>query len=146
MTASSGRVLYCEHNPDTRALMAILLERAGFEAVRAKTAGECLALAGRGGPFDLYLLGHTFPDASGVAVCEALRRFDPATPILLYSAGARPEERDAAIRAGAQDYLTKPEDLFEVADQVARWIAAKRAPPERGLPGPRERPRRRSRP
>jgi hypothetical protein len=37
-----------------------------------------------------------------------------------------PQERDAAMRAGAQDYLIKPDDLFNVAGHVAKWIAAKR--------------------
>jgi hypothetical protein len=37
-----------------------------------------------------------------------------------------PEEREAALRAGAQDYLVKPDDLFNVAGHVAKWVGAKR--------------------
>ena len=127
MPANKGRILYCEDHDDTRVLMTVLLERAGFEVTPAASGGECLVLAGSAGPFDLYLLDHTFPDASGLTVCESLRKFDAETPILFYSARALPQEQEAAMKAGAQDYLVKPNDLFGVADHVAKWITARRA-------------------
>jgi CheY-like chemotaxis protein len=48
---------------------------------------------------------------------------DAHTPILFYSGRAMPEEKEAAIKAGAQDYLIKPDDLFNVAGHAAKWIA-----------------------
>jgi CheY-like chemotaxis protein len=121
--ASQGHVLYVEDHDDTRILMTLMLERAGFRVTAVSNAKECLKLAGAGRQFDLYLLNHTFPDASGVTICEALREFDKDTPILFYSARAMQKEKDAAIKAGAQDYLIKPNDLFHVADHVAKWIS-----------------------
>lgn len=76
--------------------------------------------------FNLYLLDHTFPDASGVTICEALRGLDAETPILFYSGRAMLEEKEATLRAGAQDYLVKPDDLFNVAGYVAKWVSARR--------------------
>lgn len=99
-----------------------MLERAGFEVISATNGIDCLKLAKSGQHFDLYLLDHTFPDASGVTICESLRAFDSETPILFYSGRAMPQEKEAAIKAGAQDYLIKPDDLFNVADHVAKWI------------------------
>src|SRR5215213_1079792 len=127
MSIGKGHVLYCEDHDDTRILMTVLLERAGFQVTGVSNGADCLALA-HGGRFDLYLLDHTFPDASGVTICEALREFDPQTTILFYSGRAMPQEKEAALRAGAQDYLIKPQDLFHVADHVAKWIAAGRSP------------------
>jgi CheY-like chemotaxis protein len=123
---TKGHILYCEDHDDTRVLMTIMLERAGFQVTAARTGADCLKSAQSGQGFDLYLLDNTLPDMSGVALCAELRRYEADTPILFYSARAMLSEREEAIKAGAQDYLIKPDDLFTIADHVAKWVTAKR--------------------
>jgi DNA-binding response OmpR family regulator len=126
-TDTAGRVLYVEDHDDTRALMTMMLEHAGFKVIPAESAAQCLELAQTSDQrFDLYLLDHTFPDASGVSLCMLLREFDQTTPIIFYSSRALPQEKEAALKAGAQDYLVKPNDLFHVAQHVAKWIELSR--------------------
>jgi DNA-binding response OmpR family regulator len=118
------RILYVEDHDDTRVMMTFMLENEGFDVTTASTGAECMERV-RTEHFDLYLLNHTFPDASGVGLCIAIRETDAETPILFYSARAMQEEKDAAMKAGAQDYLIKPEDIFNVARHVRKWIAVK---------------------
>lgn len=122
-TKSQGHILYVEDHDDTRILMTHMLERAGFQVTSAEDARSALETAKSNPHFDLYLLDHTFPDASGVTICEAIREFDPVTPILFYSARAMPQEKEMAIRCGAQDYLIKPDDIFNVVEHIAKWIS-----------------------
>ncbi len=127
MDSTKGHVLYVEDHDDTRILMTLMMEQAGFRVTGVGSGAECLKEARRvGHPFDLYLLNHTFPDASGITICEMLREIDAETPILFYSGRALPQEKEAAIKAGAQDYLIKPADLFNVADHIAKWIEVRR--------------------
>ncbi|HLL77600.1 MAG TPA: response regulator [Pyrinomonadaceae bacterium] len=132
MEPTKGHILYVEDHEDTRVLMTIFLENAGYKVTPASNGRDALALA-RGGDFDLYLLNHTFPDVSGITLCEAIRELDAEAPIIFYSAHAMQREREAALRAGAQDYLIKPLDLFNIAEHVTKWIEAK---PKRAGRGP----------
>ena len=127
---ASGHVLYVEDHDDTRVLMKLMLEYEGFRVTSVENATACLKLIESDERFDLYLLNHTFPDASGVSLCKLIRERDAETPIIFYSSRAMPQEKEAAIDAGAQAYLTKPNDLFHVAQHVAKWINLKRQPDE----------------
>lgn len=122
MSNGGKHILYVEDHTDTRILMSLMLEEAGFR-VTPLTNGEEALKAAREGRFDLYLLDHTYPDVSGVTLCLAIREFDSQTPILFYSGRALPEEKQAALDAGAQDYLIKPDDLFNVTAHVAKWTS-----------------------
>ena len=116
------RILYAEDQDDTRTLVSMLLRTAGCEVVEAVTGAAFLKRLEGGEWFDLYLLDRALPDATGVALCRAVRAADAETPFLFYSARALREEREEALRAGASDYLVKPDETLQLPEHVARWI------------------------
>ena len=103
-----------EDNEDIGFLLYTLLRREGFDAVTTYTAADALMLAGRE-EFDLFILDTTLEAGSGLELCRALREAHPATPVIFYSAAAFDSDRQAALRAGAYTYVTKPgtEELLE---------------------------------
>jgi two-component system OmpR family response regulator len=76
--------------------------------------GLTLALAGR---YDVIVADRMLPYIDGLAVVQALRAQGIGTPILILSALAKVDDRVKGLRAGGDDYLTKP---FAFAELLAR--------------------------
>lgn len=115
------RILYVEDHDDTRALVSLLLRRAGFDVTESTNGDDALELAGRQG-FDLYVLDNSCPGLSGVALCRKIRETDAETPIIFCSGRALESEREEALEAGAQEYLIKPDDIFRVPERAAALV------------------------
>lgn len=122
MAASRARILCTEDDPDTRELITLVLSQHGFEAECAGDADSAIAMA-RSKHFDLYLIDSWLPGISGVGLCERLRDFDKATPILFYSGAAYDRDKEQARLVGAQGYLVKPADGDQLAAEISRLIA-----------------------
>ena len=121
MQTTKKRVFCAEDHDDTRQLLSLLLGQSDYEVEAAATIADGLQLA-REKRFDLYLLSGRFPDGSGVEMCRRIRRFDPTTPILFYSASAYEADRQSGISAGAQAYFNKPGDIFELVNIITQLI------------------------
>lgn len=117
MPTIKRRIMCAEPHEDTCALITMLLERQGHEVVAVKTVGDCLSLVADK-RFDLYMLDDSYIDGSGIELCKQLRRLTPQTPILFFSSSAFERDRRLGIEAGAQAYLTKPGDIFEIVQTV----------------------------
>jgi DNA-binding response OmpR family regulator len=117
MLPTKRRVLCAETHEDTCALITFLLEQQGHEVRAAKSFNECLELASHE-HFDLYMLDEGYTDGTSLDLCRKLRQLTPETPILFFSSAAFPRDRQAAMEAGAQAYLTKPADILEIAETV----------------------------
>jgi two-component system response regulator MprA len=68
--------------------------------------------------FDLIILDLMIPGINGMEVCKRYRAHGGATPILMLTAKAAVEEKEAGLDAGADDYLTKPFHLKELSARV----------------------------
>ncbi|MDY7220136.1 response regulator transcription factor [Denitrificimonas sp. JX-1] len=69
--------------------------------------------------YDLILLDLMLPDGHGVCFLKQLRSSGAVTPVIILSALDQVSERIAGLNAGADDYLIKPFDLFELSARVA---------------------------
>src|SRR5262249_23979063 len=76
--------------------------------------------------FDLYILDNWLPDRSGVELCRSIRKFDPDTPILFYSAAAYARHIREGLRARAQAYIVKPVFPNGLRHAIAQLMPAPR--------------------
>ncbi|MEM7246584.1 MAG: response regulator [Acidobacteriota bacterium] len=108
--APSGNVLLVEDNPANVRLFSMLLEKKGYTVVLAGTAEDGIEAAREHLP-DLIIMDLQLPgQIDGVEATRTLKAEDATKhiPIVVVSAHAFKEVRDAARAAGCDDFLTKP--------------------------------------
>jgi two-component system, OmpR family, KDP operon response regulator KdpE len=110
------KVLVIDDEETTVQLISMLLERRGYEVIKAYRAEDGLRRAYRTQP-DLVLLDIMMPDMDGWEVCRRLRELSDV-PIIFLT--ARSEIRDVVrgLEMGADDYIFKPYDNDELVARV----------------------------
>ena len=114
------RVLVVEDEADIAGLIKHTLERGGDVAAEVVTSGDEALKAAAEQPPDLIVLDLNLPVLGGLEVCRLLRA-RPATartPIIMLTARTSEADRVTGLDAGADDYITKPFSLRELAARV----------------------------
>lgn len=111
-----AHVLVVEDESDIALAIQVLLTRSGYEVHRAADGATALRAMHALQP-DLVLLDLGLPVKDGWEVLERLRDFSDV-PVLLLTASGRDEDKVRGLRAGADDYLTKPFNNAELAARV----------------------------
>jgi two-component system phosphate regulon response regulator PhoB len=121
MTALNQRILCIDDDNDTCELIKFVFEQTNFQITTCRTPNEGLQNARRDG-FGAIILDNRFAGTTGIDICREIRRFDAKTPIVLFSADARPSEKEKAYTAGANSYLVKPNDFEKLTETVISLI------------------------
>lgn len=124
-------ILYAEDNETVSRAVAELLELEGWRIVVCADGLAALAELEGGARYGLLLFDHELPGASGLELTRRARELEHrrGTPILVVSAGDVEAE---ARRAGADEFLRKPEGIHALAGTVARLLAAFGQQPRHG--------------
>jgi two-component system, OmpR family, KDP operon response regulator KdpE len=118
MTSDRVRtVLIVDDEPQIRRALDLNLGARGYE-VREAVTGESALAAVRDARPDVVLLDLGLPDMDGMAVLASLREWTDVAVIVLT---VRDDERSRteAFEAGADDYVTKPFDMADLAKRIA---------------------------
>jgi DNA-binding response OmpR family regulator len=110
------KILIVEDEVDMAGGLQFNLEARGFTVVLARD-GEAGYRAAVAEHPDLVLLDVMLPKRTGYDVCRALRKAQPALPILMLTARGQEDEVVLGLKLGADDYVKKP---FSVAELMAR--------------------------
>lgn len=118
------KILVVEDDPPLRRSLTATLESEGHQAVCAETGEAALALA-LPGDFDAMILDIGLPDIDGFEILSRLRREGFSTPIVVLTARDAVQDRIAGLDMGADDYVLKPFDPFELVARVRAVVRRK---------------------
>jgi two-component system OmpR family response regulator len=124
--AAGARILLVEDDPQIAGDIAADLMERGYAVTQSNNGAEALGLA-ETTPQDLLIMDRLLPGMDGVTVIERLRAAQIRVPVLVISALNAVDDKVRGLKAGGDDYLTKP---FALAELAARVEALLRRPLE----------------
>lgn len=136
----ADKILFVDDDIDILALVEMNLIADGFDVVCAVDGPEALAKANEDKP-DLILLDIGLPGMDGYEVLERIKANPKlaGVPVIMLTAYAQPDEKIKGLRAGVEDYITKPfeteELLLRVRNVLSRSKKAKYVNPLMGAMG-----------
>jgi two-component system OmpR family response regulator len=122
-----ARILTIEDDAVTAREIVAELEAGGYEVEWLSDGREGLARAMAGG-YDAITLDRMLPGLDGLTIVTELRRAGILTPVLMISALSDVDARVRGLRAGGDDYLTKPFAPEEMAARIEVMLRHRRAP------------------
>ena len=120
-----SRILIVDDEPFNLDLLEQELTELGYAIDRASNGAEALRRIERAVP-DLVLLDYQMPDMNGVEVLRAIRQNDSDLPVVIITAHGSIERAVEAIKAGADDFVTKPFDPDHLALVIKKALAQAR--------------------
>jgi two-component system KDP operon response regulator KdpE len=122
MSKCSGNILVTDDDSDLRWVLGTTLGALGFGVVSSSNGEQALLEVGTR-RFDAVVLDVNMPGMGGIETCRRIRKKAPLLPILMLTVRDRERDKIEALDAGADDYITKP---FSVPELAARLRSAVR--------------------
>ncbi len=125
-------ILIVDDEASQRKLLGGFLQSRGFQVTEAES-GEAALESVRSSAPDMVLLDVRLPGMSGIDVLSEIRQFAPELPVLLITAYADLRQAVAAMKSGADDYLSKPIDLEELESAITDTLGNRDVQPPGAL-------------
>ncbi len=139
-----ARILLAEDHPTNQFLMKRLMKKFGFENVDyAENGHEAVALFQKN-KYDLIIMDCQMPEMDGYEATTRIRGMQvegPRIPVIALTANAMVGDREKCLKAGMDDYISKPIDVVKFTHLVSHWLpstveAVTPDPPKKDAPDP----------
>lgn len=127
MSSSQGTVLLVEDDTSIRRGLRATLTALQFEISEASSGEEALMRL-KMADYDAVLMDLNMPGIGGVEACRRARREFPQISILVVTVRDSEEDKVEALDAGADDYVTKPFQIRELAARIRAAVRRRRTP------------------
>ncbi len=120
---SDGRILVVEDNQDNMTLISDVLSSLNYDVLQAVDGEQGVSMAQTEHP-DLILMDLSLPRMDGWTATRYIKANPDlnAIPIIALTAHAMMGDRERALEAGCDDYLSKPLNLRDLAHKLAQFI------------------------
>lgn len=127
MKTDKYKILIVEDDEDMLEILAAVLQREGYLAMKAESGRKALDIAKKDEP-DLVILDLKLPDCDGIHVLRDLKAGDPDIMVIILTGYGSQEAVRSAMEMGAIDFLTKPLDDHELSSMVREALQYRYVP------------------
>lgn len=119
-----AKILVIDDDAEFLEMIRLLLERSGHQPLLSADALDGLAKALTEPP-DLAIIDVMMPGVTGYEICRQLRASPPTAsiPIIILTARGQPVDRQAALDAGANEFITKPVTMADLRERINELLA-----------------------
>jgi CheY-like chemotaxis protein len=114
------RILIAEDNDSNYLLMSYIL-KGHYDCLHAHNGQEAVEMTEKDKP-DLILMDIKMPLMDGLEASRQIRGKDASIPIIALSANAFDSDREAALTAGCNDFLSKPISSKACLEMIAKYL------------------------
>jgi CheY-like chemotaxis protein len=116
-----AKILVIDDQPNVRMLLALLLQRQGYEVICAENGWKGLQRYRQEHP-DVILLDLNMPEMDGVTVLKEIRRVDLKQPVIVLTGGSAPETERQVRAHGVSEFIFKGSSLKPLWDTLERLL------------------------
>lgn len=120
----SLRILAVDDNPESLRFLRLFFEDGGATIVTAESGQDAIHALEKE-DFNVILMDMQMPKMDGLETTRRIRKLNSSRkriPVIALTANAMPGDREICLKAGMNDYLTKPVDLNELRKLLRKWI------------------------
>ena len=122
-------LLVVEDDPSSYILICKLLQPLNYQIIHTKDGEEAVNVVRDHPHIDLILMDLKLPHLDGYSATKAIKKMHPEIPVIAQTAYAMPGDREKALKAGCDEYLTKPLDTRKLLDIIAGYLTDKKDTP-----------------
>lgn len=122
----ASTVMIVEDDAATRRLYRFLLSNSGYTVLEAEDGQAALERL-ETIPCDVIITDMNMPRMGGIEMVRTLRQHNSPIYVIMVTAFGTPDTEKQAVRAGVNEYLTKPFDFEELENRVTSFFARRNA-------------------